>query len=187
MARVYGTNESDLLWPVPGGWFDRDVVTDGDDTIFGFGSADWIDGGGGNDIIIGGEGADHLFGGNGTDTASYMDSPVAVKVNLATGEAHGGTAEGDILESIENLTGSFYNDVLIGDYHDNVLSGSWGDDFLNGGAGADILNGGWGNDTAHYLESPVGVTVYLLWDYASGGDAEGDKLYSIENIEGSHY
>jgi len=187
MARVYGTDETDFLWPVPGGWFDRDVVTDGDDTIFGFGSDDWIDGGGGNDIIMGGEGADDLFGGDGIDTASYMDSPKGVVVNLATGEGHGGTAEGDYLDSIENLTGSFYDDMLIGDDHDNVLSGSWGNDILNGGAGADILNGGWGFDGANYYDSPTGVKVSLLWGNGLGGDAEGDQLYSIEALGGSKY
>src|SRR5262245_44526544 len=123
MARVYGTNESDFLWPLPGGWFDGNSPTDGDDIIFGFGSVDWIDGGGGNDIIMGGEGADIIKGDDGSDTATYMDSPTAVYVNLATGVAKGGTAEGDQLDSIENLTGSFYNDSLVGDYHDNVLSG----------------------------------------------------------------
>src|SRR5262245_5937981 len=125
MARVYGTNESDLLWPLPWGWFDRNSVTDGDDTIFGFGSDDWIDGGGGNDIIMGGimggEGADHLFGGDGNDTASYMDSTGGVIVDLAAGKGLGGTAQGDHLDSIENLTGSFYGDFLFGDDHDNVL------------------------------------------------------------------
>jgi Ca2+-binding RTX toxin-like protein len=181
MARVYGTEiHDDLHWLFDG-------VTNGDDIIFGLGGGDWIEGLDGNDIIMGGEGADTIKGGDGTDTATYMDSPVGVQVNLATGEGHGGTAEGDYLDSIENTTGSFYNDALIGDYHDNVLSGGWGDDFLMGGAGADILNGGWGIDTASYLESPTGVKVYLLWDYASGGDAEGDKLNSIENIEGSKY
>jgi len=48
MAKVYGTNEHDLL-----GWrglFDRDGATDGDDTIFGMGGDDWIYGRDGNDF-----------------------------------------------------------------------------------------------------------------------------------------
>jgi Ca2+-binding RTX toxin-like protein len=181
MARVYGTEiHDDLHWLFDG-------VTNGDDIIFGLGGGDWIEGLDGNDIIMGGEGADTLKGGDGTDTATYMDSPEGVKVNLATGEGHGGTAEGDHLDSIENLTGSFYNDFLQGDDHDNVLSGGWGDDYLVGGAGADTLNGGWGDDSAYYTESTTGVTVYLLTNFASGGDAEGDKLNSIENVYGSGY
>src|SRR5262245_7600609 len=181
MAKVYGTNNLDVL----DGFFDD--VTNGDDTIFGYGGDDWINALDGNDILMGGEGADKLNGGDGNDTASYMDSPVGVDVNLATHEGHGGTAEGDYLFSIENLTGSFYDDSLYGDYHDNVLSGSWGDDTLIGGGGADILNGGIGRDTAGYSGSPTGVVISLFWHTASGGDAEGDQLNSIENLRGSAY
>jgi Ca2+-binding RTX toxin-like protein len=185
MAKVYGTNEHDLL-----GWrglFDRDGVTDGDDTIFGLGGDDWIYGRDGNDILQGGDGADLLFGGDGVDTANYGDSPAGVYVDLQTGKGQGGTAEGDQLYSIENVTGSWWSDNLIGNVNDNVLSGLGGNDDLTGGAGADTLDGGWGVDRAIYSDSPVGVTVNLLWCSASGGDAEGDKLISIEKLYGSEY
>jgi Ca2+-binding RTX toxin-like protein len=181
MAKVYGTNNLDVL----DGWFDG--VTDGDDTIFGYGGDDWIYGLDGNDILQGGEGADKLFGGNGHDTASYGDSPSGVYVNLLTGQGYHGTAEGDQLYSIENITGSVFNDSLVGNAYDNVLSGGFGDDDLEGRGGADILNGGWGVDTANYSTSPAGVMVSLLWHSASGGDAQGDQLNSIENLIGSWY
>src|SRR5262245_38074409 len=181
MAKVYGTKNIDVLSDA------FDGVTNGDDTIFGYGGDDWIFGLNGNDILMGGEGADHLFGGNGYDTASYADSPSWVHVDLQPGPTYGGTAEGDILEGIENLTGSFYDDWLRGDYHNNVLSGGWGDDRLQGRGGGDILNGGLGRDDALYWDSPAGVTVSLLWDTAFGGDAEGDELNGIENVRGSHW
>src|SRR5262245_7365942 len=186
MAKVYGTNEHDLL-----GWrglFDRDGVTDGDDTIFGMGGDDWIYGRDGNDILQGGDGADLLFGGDDIDTAIYSDSPVGVIVDLSTGHGYQGTAKGDLLYSIENVTGSLFgDDILIGDSNANVLSGLGGDDVLEGRAGADTLDGGWGNDKASYLHSPVGVTVNLLWGSASGGDAEGDKLINIDSLYGSEF
>ena len=181
MAKVYGTNNLDVL----DGFFDG--VTDGDDTIFGFGGDDWINGQDGNDILQGGEGADKLNGGDGQDTANYGDSPVGVGINLATNEGHYGTAEGDFFWSIENITGSMWNDTLTGDWHDNVLSGGWGNDTLQGGDGADILDGGLGLDNASYSHSSAGVMVSLLWDSASGGDAEGDELNSIENLTGSNH
>jgi Ca2+-binding RTX toxin-like protein len=184
MPRIYGTDKLDIIGM---GGIGRVGATDDDDTIFGLGGDDWIFGLDGNDILMGGEGADHLFGGDGTDTATYMDSPEGVLVDLQTGHGAFGTAWGDMLESIENLTGSFYNDELYGDYHDNVLSGSWGDDWLEGRGGADILNGGLGRDYAVYSDSPAGVKVYLLWNFASGGDAEGDQLNSIENLGGSQF
>jgi Ca2+-binding RTX toxin-like protein len=110
-----------------------------------------------------------------------------VTVDLQTGLGHGGTAAGDQLFSIENVTGSWWNDSLSGNGYDNVLSGLGGNDDLEGGAGADTLDGGWGVDRAIYSDSPAGVTICLLWGSASGGDAEGDKLISIEKLYGSEY
>jgi Ca2+-binding RTX toxin-like protein len=186
MAKVVGTNETDFIWVIR--WFDRDGPTDGDDTIYGLGGDDWIEGGDGNDILEGGEGADKLFGGDDIDTAIYSDSPDGVYVDLQTGKGQGGTAEGDLLYGVENITGSLFGgDHLIGDSNDNVLSGLGGNDDLEGNAGADTLDGGWGVDRAIYSDSPAGVTICLLWGSASGGDAEGDKLISIENLFGSEY
>jgi Ca2+-binding RTX toxin-like protein len=186
MAKVYGTNLPDNL----AGLFDG--ITDGDDIIFGFGGSDQIFAKGGNDILQGGDGHDYLNGGDGIDTANYGDSPEGVIVNLAyvnpwTGYGFGGTAEGDTLVGIENITGSWFNDFLTGNSGANALSGGWGNDSLQGGAGADTLNGGGGVDTAVYTQSTAGVMVSLLWDTASGGDAEGDELNSIENLSGSGY
>jgi Ca2+-binding RTX toxin-like protein len=153
------------------------------------GGDDWIFGLDGNDFLQGGEGADKLFGGDGIDTASYSDSDFSggVTVDLQTGHGYGGTAEGDILDGIENVIGSRWNDHLFGNGYDNVLSGGSGNDDLTGGAGADTLRGGLGVDRAIYSDSPTGVKVYLLWDFASGGDAEGDELNSIESLYGSKY
>lgn len=181
MAIVYGTNNSDVLNTYLSG------VTKGSDTIFGYGGEDWISGDGGDDILQGGAGPDHLYGDGGHDTANYADSGEGVYVNLATGEAHYGTAEGDTFNSIENLFGSVANDFLIGNAYDNVLSGSWGDDRLMGGGGGDVLDGGGGSDTAIYYDSPNGVWVSLLWDLAFGGSADGDQLNSIENLWGSNH
>ena len=100
---------------------------------------------GGNDVLKGGAGADLLDGGSGNDTASYAGSS-AVNVNLTTGAASGGHATGDKFVSIENVTGSSYNDVLRGNSGSNVLDGGAGADKLDGGAGKDVLIGGAGKD-----------------------------------------
>lgn len=55
-------------------------------------------------------------------------------------------ADQDQFESIENIVGSAYDDVLRGDAGANTLSGSSGDDRLDGAAGNDVLNGGSGDD-----------------------------------------
>jgi Ca2+-binding RTX toxin-like protein len=180
---IYGTDEPDFIWE-----FIRDGSTRGDDWISGLGGDDWIDGGDGNDVLCGGEGADILDGGHDIDTAIYSDSPKGVYVDLHDGhKGYGGTAEGDLLYGIENVTGSWWDDHLIGNAYDNVMYGLGGDDDLEGGAGADTLDGGWGVDTAIYSDSPNAVIVCLAWGSASSGDAEGDKLISIENLWGSSY
>src|SRR5262249_61008039 len=108
MAKVYGTNAGDVLNIFKGG------VTLGDDTIYGYGGEDWISGDFGNDVLQGGAGPDHLYGDAGNDTANYADSGEGVFVNLETGVAHYGTAEGDTFNSIENLYGSPFPPFLGG-------------------------------------------------------------------------
>ena len=92
-------------------------------------------------------GADTVNGGSGTDTANYSDSTEGVVVSLITGLGFGGTAEGDTLTSIENLTGSAHADFLVGNDGNNVLVGLESDDILKGGGGADTLYGDSGSDT----------------------------------------
>ena len=142
---------------------------DGDDTLMG---------GEGNDTLIGGPGADALGGDAGLDTASYAGSSTAVTVNLSDGTATGGDAEGDTFTSIENLTGSAFDDTLIGDTAENVLEG---------GDGADTLDGGGGADTASYAASDLAVSVDLSTGTNTGGHATGDTLAAMENLLGSRY
>ena len=163
----------------------------GFDVLRGLGGDDKIFGGDGNDTLTGGQGADILDGGAGFDYASYEGSTAGVKVNLATGTATGGDAQGDVLTSIECLYGSDHNDTLTGDGSGNyltgglgadTLNGGGGDDVLTGGAGADHLNGGIGTDVVEYSASLAGVHIDLLNNTASGGDATGDVITGIEDL-----
>ena len=169
---------------------------EGNDKILGGGGRDLLDGGTGNDELNGGLGADSIEGSTGTDTASYATSALAVTVNLVTNVNLGGEAHGDKLYNIENLTGSETgNDSLTGNSGNNLLSGLGGDDSLFGGAGTDILLGGSGADTldggdgqdrANYYAAQAGVTVNLLTNINSGGEAAGDLLFGIEQVSGSN-
>src|SRR5262245_52227272 len=181
---IYGTESGETL--------DRaDGVTDNGDQIYGFGGEDWIYGLGGNDWLKGGGGADHLFGGEGSDTASYYDSTAGVQVDLQWGTGRGGTAEGDTLNGIENVSGSLYHDHIRGNDLPNtldgldgqdqlfgyggrdILNGGDGDDLLTGGPGADTLNGGDANDTVtYYYGSSTAVFVSLVTMRGFNGDAE---------------
>jgi Ca2+-binding RTX toxin-like protein len=158
-----------------------------------------------DDLFKGFGGADHINGGDGIDIALYGDSPSGVTVTLAGHAGFGGSAEGDFLVNIEDVSGSPHADTLSGDGLPNALTGAGGDDTLKGGGGADRLfgttgndtlkggggadhlSGGSGTDTASYRDSPEDVSVYLYNGTAEDGDALGDTFNSIENLEGSGY
>ena len=59
--------------------------------------------------------------------------------------------------------------------------------FLLGGNDADVINGGGGVDTASYRHSGEGVTINLVTGRGSGGQAQGDRLTSIEGVIGSSH
>ncbi len=158
---------------------------DGNDILDGRAGDDILQGGAGDDVLTGGTGADQLDGGAGNDTASYATSAQAVTIDLTTGTGQGGDAAGDRLLSIENLVGSDQADTLIGNGEANNLSGGAGDDLLRGGGGADRLDGGQGFDLADYSTSATAVAIDLAAGTATGGDATGDILISIEGVIGS--
>ncbi|HEX7185693.1 MAG TPA: calcium-binding protein [Thermoanaerobaculia bacterium] len=105
------------------------------DTLIGDSGNNHLIGQGGNDILIGRGGSDILEGRNGTDKAVYE---TAITASLTTGSA----SDGDMLSTIENLTGSNDADVLEGDGNNNVLEGGSGADYLDGKGGTDTCNGG---------------------------------------------
>ncbi len=184
---------------------DRLTGDSGNNRISGGAGDDVLDGGSGDDVLVGGANADIIVGGDGVDVASYAGSSAGVRIDLATGEVSGGDAEGDRLAGIEDVEGSDRSDVLIGSFQDNrlfggggddtlqggdgddTLVGGGGDDVLKGGAGADDLDGGDGVDIASFVGSSAGVTVDLATGEGSGGDAEGDTLAGMEDIEGSDH
>lgn len=109
---------------------------------------DQLDGGDGKDVLVGGRGADVIDGGPGIlDISNYYRSEAGVSVDLSTGTAIGGDAEGDTLINIEGLVGSELSDTLTGNSDDNFLEGLGGGDAMSGGDGNDQILGGEGNDT----------------------------------------
>ncbi|MDG5750921.1 calcium-binding protein [Qipengyuania sp. XHP0211] len=137
--------------------FENVISGSGADNITGTGGANFIDTGAGNDVInaafgddtlVGGDGDDTLNGQGGRDTASYYNATSAVTVSLLSlGVAQNTFGAGvDTLTSIENLTGSAFNDALTGSGTSNIIEGGEGDDFISGLSGADRLFGGDGDD-----------------------------------------
>jgi Ca2+-binding RTX toxin-like protein len=146
---LYGEDGDDTLSGSIG--VDILIAGDGHDKLYGNFGADWLSGDSGNDVLNGGEGGDYLFGGAGSDTASYLNtSPIkgsaGVSVSLLTGYAAGNDAEGDQLDSIENLIGSNFDDNLSGDNNNNDIDGQGGHDALFGFGGDDHLLDDYGDD-----------------------------------------
>ena len=206
---INGTENDDKLTGTDSSRPDVINGDEGNDSLYGGGGDDVLNGGMGSDLLMGGAGADELNGGEDrgggdADTISYKYSMEGVTINLLSGTARGGDADGDTFGTdIEDVQGSMHDDRLSGDnkantlmglggndmlYGDNgkdtlnggagddELDGGDGDDSLTGGPGADELTGGDGDDTAYYSISAAGVTVRLHAFKSMGGDAEGDTF-----------
>ena len=136
-------------------------ITTSDDLLIGTAGADTLNGLSGNDILRGLGGIDILNGGTGIDLADYSTAAAGVSVRLASratlADGDGGR---DTLNSIENVTGSAFDDTLFGDGVDNVLLGGLGRDTLLGLGGNDTLSGGTG--VANTLQGGLGDDIYIV-------------------------
>ena len=98
-------------------------------------------------------------------------------------DSNGTTA---VFNDIEQIDLTNFDDNIFDSSASHIINGRNGDDYISGGGGFDVIDGGNGNDTAVYFRSDAAVSISLL-DFGSGGsgsggEAEGDKLFSIENV-----
>jgi Ca2+-binding RTX toxin-like protein len=192
IENVFGSNYNDTLTgnssanELRGG--------DGNDVLKGGGGNDYLEGGYGNDILQssgnsggggfgrsildGGAGddtfratttLDTVIGGTGSDTLDFSNEQYGVRISLGDPMPWWASWESSHAQfsSIENLTGSQGQDILVGDGGTNVLRGLGGRDALVGGGGADVMYGGTDHDT-YYVNNASNI----VWEYAGeGGDA----------------
>lgn len=124
------------------------IGTSGADFLDLHGDSDLAFGGGGNDLFVNVGAGSAIYGGTGIDTLDVSSFTGGIYVDLTLGL--GKTTFPVInftVASIENVTGSIGNDVLVGNSAANTLIGNGGDDTLVGMGGADLLYGGLGDDT----------------------------------------
>jgi Ca2+-binding RTX toxin-like protein len=144
---------------------------------------------GSNNLIQLATGAMTIDGGAGNDTITFDSGHYWVQIDLLTND-NGGAAADDSFTNIENVTGTFWDDVLRGTNGANIL---------NGGLGADTLEGRGGNDVYHLdnmgdivVEAPGGGTDEVrisggIWSYVMPDDVErlrntgGNYLYAYGN------
>lgn len=189
---VDGTANADTLT----GQANRDILRGlaGNYTLSGLTGDDQLEGGDGDDLLNGGDGIDTLLGGTGSDTmhgdAGNDTLSGGGGDDVLRGGAGNDALNGDLGNDGTRAAGAdswrgFTAAGLIGGEGDDILHGGDGDDYLEGGLGADQLNGGNGFDGVTYANSAAAVTVNLLTNSASGGDAQGDTFTGIELVQGS--
>ena len=145
----------------------------------------------GDDVFFGGKGADTMFGLDGNDTVSYFKSGAGVNASLASPlnpAGNTGDAAGDQYGSIQNLTGTKFNDNLSGDGAANTLDGKSGNDSLKGAGGRDILIGGLGNDSLTGGRGPdtlkgAGGADKFIFNALNEG---GDKVAFFDSLDKVH-
>jgi Ca2+-binding RTX toxin-like protein len=161
----YGLSPSavfiDLNAPVQRGGFAEGDILEGISEVIGSG---------GNDVI------------RGSNVIDYPPDPAPIFVN-------GRSVQDSFRFTIDKNSGE---DILVGGNGDDVLEGRGGADILVGGSLTATLDLGF--DFASYESSPAAVTVRLSGfgtdttpGIASGGDATGDTLISIEGLIGSAF
>jgi len=153
-----------------------ELFTSGNDDVSLYGAGQNVDALAGDDTIfdagyVGGE--DVIDGGAGNDTVSYVSAGSAVNVYLQFTGIDTGGAGIDTLISIENLTGSDYDDRLIGDSNDNELRGEGGNDIIKGKGGNDTFYGDDGDDT---LRGDSGDDIMY-------GGAGNDILFALAGLD----
>lgn len=187
------------------------VEGSGSSYLIGNSQANRLTGGSGNDTLEGIGGGDTLDGAGGTDTATYVHANAGVKASLgATGldskaaaalaaaggiSANTGTINGlasDTLISIENLTGTQYDDVLVARNGGSTLRGGNGNDTLIGGTGDDYLDGGNGNDVIYATQGRDTVvagagndTIHASVDESASGSLYTNRFTSIDGGTGT--
>ena len=196
---ISGGSGNDKLYGHEG----RDILQggSGNDTLDGGNGDDWMSGGDGDDRIVAGRGEDVIDGGAGIDTYVMGGQGVVVLENDYANINFGGDYFSDEITNVENVRGSGQADYIFGNAANNDFFGSNGDDFMDGGAGADTLDGGSGVDTVSYGGADSGVRAaideltlyshsthsYIDVGHGDRGNAAGDVLRNIENLQGSSH
>jgi Ca2+-binding RTX toxin-like protein len=153
---------------------------EGSDLLIGSFTDDTLLGRGGDDVLLGGNGSGTLDGGSGND------------ILRGSGHLYGGMGD-DSLTGIGLLDGGAGDDqllgagTLLGGEGDDTLIARYGAATMEGGAGSDYLSGYGTSSIVSYAHSPAAVGVDLAGHMASGGDAQGDRIYNIGNVIGSEF
>ncbi len=184
---------------------------DQDNVLFGNLGLDVIHALAGDDTFIGTGDGDIFHGGAGEDRADFSALGAGAFVTMGTREFtelerdkwENQARRSDHLISVETVVGSEFDDYIqVSGAANEVIRSQGGDDWLMGSAPAptfewdstgnavplpslpqgDVLDGGEGFDLVSYANARAGVYADL-----ASGRAGGDRLISIEGLEGSAF
>ena len=123
--------------------------TSGNDTVYGYDTADTINALAGDDTVFGGAGNDTIDGGTGSDTLYGEDGDDTI--NAGSGDANNASV-------VNNLYGGNGNDVFVASGKPDNLYGGAGNDVYRGAAGNDLLeDAGGGNGV---MDGQAGVDTF---------------------------
>jgi Ca2+-binding RTX toxin-like protein len=177
------------------------------DVFFGYGiGADKLTGGNLNDVFVlrVDDKTDTINGGLGHDAVDYNQSDRGLSIDLSAGKvsaifSSGGTHTAVVanLTSIEDATGSNFNDTIVGTSSFNTIDGGFGDDILNGGAGINTVS--FASHDRLLMGSGDQFSIMLGRNGADGNDnwlghlsgnqyqvLESDTLRNFQNVIGSN-
>ena len=142
---------------------------------------DLIVGSNGNDTLdAGNDGNDTIDGGIGNDLLSldFGNATTGITTTFNATTNKGEITAGRRLVSYQNIeglniSGSYYNDLIVGNNGNDTLDGSSGNDTLKGGNGNDVLIGDSGNDS---LYGGAGTDTFVFNTFSEGVE----RLYDFD-------
>ncbi|WP_138498755.1 beta strand repeat-containing protein [Nostoc sp. PA-18-2419] len=150
---------------------------------------DLIVGSNGNDTLdAGDDGNDTIDGGTGNDLLSvdFGNATAGITTTFNATTNKGEITAGTRLVSYKNIeglniSGSYYDDLIVGNNGNDTLTGGSGNDTLKGGNGNDVfINGGSGNDS---LYGGAGTDTFVFNTFSEGVERIYDFNATNELIE----
>ncbi|MEC9198633.1 MAG: calcium-binding protein [Pseudomonadota bacterium] len=182
------TDGGNLLW---------EMITERNLNYFGSVQADLIYTGTGDDVVktYAGQdyimdmgGADTYIGGAGVDVVDYSQSfwrpwlgNRGIVVDLRAGTDTGPDGNTDTFNGIEQITGTYKNDVMRGNAADNVFTGFAGNDVFNGRGGRDFVR----YDDDDNYGGYSAIVARLDQGFVTDGFGNRDRVVSIEGVYGT--
>jgi hypothetical protein len=172
-------------------WGDADKFDKKFEEYVGSEHADRMVGSTRDEAFAGMKGNDKIDGGKGVDDIRYFnderrDGDDGIVADLAKGKIRDGYGDVDTVKNIEQVFGTFFDDVFKGDDRDNSFRGLSGVDTFNGRKGIDEINFDWFQDIVgeHGVDVDLSLPTGQIKD---DGFGNVETAISIEKLAGGDF